>query len=443
MRRLMFLLIGLMVFSSLCLFAQENEKKFGISFSGFVKNDFFFDSRQTVSAREGHFLLWPSAQSLDAEGVDTNARSNFNFLAVQSRLKGTITGPDAFGAKTSGVIEGDFFAQANDNINLFRMRHAFIKLQWTNTELLTGQYWNPLFVTDCFPGTVSFNTGTPLQSFARNPQVRLTQSIGPLKIIGALLAQRDYTSRGPNGVSSEYLRNATIPDLHIQVHYSTKNDEAGTSFTGGAGISYKVIVPRLSSEIVISPAYDTVGAEGKIVHIKEVSEKHHVSEKVGGLTAIAFSKIVLKPVTVKIEGRYGENIADVLSISGFALKEVTDITTGENSYTPLKNITFWGELHTNGKKIQAGIFGGYLKNLGTKEEIIAAGDPVVYGLGTNIESLVRISPRIIFTSNKTKIAGEIEYTSAAYGSNYNSNYIPENTTTVSNVRLLISTIYSF
>ena len=105
-------------------------------------------------------------------------------------------------------------------------------------------------------------------------------------------------------------------------------------------------------------------------------------------------------------------------------------------------MTIWGEIHTNGKTWQAGVFGGYLKNLGTKEEMSSA-DNTVYGLATNIETLIRISPRLIFISNKTKLACEIEYTSAAYGSDYDVNYIPANTTTVSNIRVLLSAIYAF
>src|SRR5210317_1659166 len=145
-----YLIIVLALFFSMSLTAQEEESKFGIKFSGFVKNDFFIDSRQTICAREGHFLLWPAPEELDEYGNDINAKSTFNMLAIQSRLSGKITGPNAFGAKTSGLIEGDFFAQANDNINLFRMRHAYVKLNWTRVELLTGYTWNPLFVTDCF-----------------------------------------------------------------------------------------------------------------------------------------------------------------------------------------------------------------------------------------------------------------------------------------------------
>lgn len=429
MKKVIFTLIVTGLFFGTTTTAQEKKSEFGVKFSGFVKNDFFWDSRQTVAAREGHFLLWPTPEKLSLDNVDVNAQPNFNFLAVQSRLTASITGPDAFGAKTSGVIEGDFFAQSEANINLLRLRHAMIKLNWENTELLTGQFWNPLFVTACFPGTVSFNTGTPLQSFARNPQIRLSHSMGDLKIMAAALAQRDFATRGPDPsdntktlISSAFLRNSAVPDLHLQVHYQTKNAETGTSMLLGAGVAYKTVVPRLSNT--------------RLLMI------HQVDEKVSGLTAIAFSKITLRPVTIKLQGRYGENIADVLSISGFAVKSVDDILTGQQSYTPLRNLTFWGEVHTNGTKIQAGIFGGVLSNMGTKEAMSSPGNPV-YGLGTNIAALWRVSPRVIFISNKTKFALEMEYTAAAYGSDYDVNYLPETITPVANLRGLMSVIYSF
>ncbi len=427
MKRNFLLLITLGLLTTFSSKAQDDEKDFGIRFSGFVKSDFFYDSRQTVSAREGHFLLWPAAESLDLNNEDINATANFSFLAVQSRLSGTISGPDALGAKTSGVIEGDFFGQANDNINLFRLRHAMIKLKWPDTELIAGQYWNPLFVTGCFPGTISFNTGTPLQSFARNPQVRLTQHLGDFRIIAAALSQRDFATRGVNGPGSEYLRNSGTPDAHLQVHYNGTNPDSKTRALIGAGIAYKTIVPRLYSEVITGPLQ---------------SDKFKVDEHVKGLTAIAFTKVTLKAVTFKMQARYGENIADVLSISGFAVKDMVNPTTGELSYTPLTNTTLWGEVHTNGKKWQAGIFGGFLKNNGTKEAMSHPSNEV-YGFGTNIESLIRISPRVSFVSNKLKLAAEIEYTSAAYGSDYDVNYVPASTNTVSNTRLLLSTIYSF
>ncbi len=404
---------------------QKEEEKFGISFSGYVKSDFFYDTRQVASAREGHFLLWPNPEVLDMNNEDINAKSNFNFLSLQTRLSGKISGPDALGAKTSGLIEGDFFAQANANTNLFRLRHAFVKFNWKTTELLFGQTWNPLFVTGCFPGTVSFNTGTPLQSFARNPQIRLIQNVGDFKFILAALSQRDYATWGVSASSSEYLRNSGVPDMHFQVHYEKNNKEAGTGFLIGAGMAYKTIVPRLESKLNDSVTYK-------------------VDEKVSGITAIGFAKVKLKPVTLKVQGRYGENISDVLSLSGYALKEIVDPVTGESSYTPIKNITFWGEIHTNGKKWQVGVFGGYTKNLGTKEKM---SDPsnTIYGLATGIESLFRISPRVIYNVNNVRFALELEYTSASYAdaNSRDVNFISSSTTTVANLRTLFGVYYFF
>lgn len=429
MKRVSILMISALFLFHPETFAQEQDGKFGISFKGFVKNDFFWDTRQVTTAREGHFLLWPAPVIPDANGVDINAQPSFNFLSVQSRLSGVITGPDAFGAKTSGLLEGDFFAQQNDNINLFRLRHAFIKLNWEHTELMTGQYWNPLFVTGCFPGTISFNTGTPLQSFARNPQIRVTRQIGRFSVIAAALAQRDYTSRGPDPgdpaqtlVSSDFLRNAHIPDLHLQVHYQPETDGMISALLVGAGMAYKGIIPRLKSDWLFNT--------------------YSVDEKVHGITAIAFTKVVTTPFTVKLQGRYGENIPDVLSLSGFAVKEIVDFTTGEQSYTPLRNLSAWGEIHSNGTKFQAGLFAGVTKNIGTKEPMSSPNNRV-YGLGTNIESLIRIAPRIQFISNRTKIGAEIEFTGARYGSDYDVNYIAANIVEVTNTRLLMSMMYSF
>lgn len=420
MKKTVVLLIAVISFTGL---KAQDESGFGIKWSGFVKNDFFFDSRQTVAAREGHFLLWPSPLNQDIDGQDINAKPNFNILAVQSRIRASISGPDAFGAKTSGVIEADFFAQANENINLLRLRHAFVKLNWTGMEVLAGQYWNPLFVTDCFPGTVSFNTGTPLQSFSRNPQLRLTYRPSKLSFSVAALSQRDFASRGEAGASSDYLRNSGIPDMHVQAMYSSINPDRNTGFVAGAGLAYKTIVPRLES------------IRGPVVTFK-------VDEKVSGMTAIGFVKFLTEPFTLKAQFRYGENIADVLAISGFAVKGIANDLTGELAYTPLRSMTVWGEIHSNGSDIQVGLFGGLSNSMGTKEEMDDA-DNDVYGLGTDIKFLYRLSPRLIINSGKTRFALELEYTSASYGLNYDTNYIPETSDTVNNLRALIAVYYFF
>ena len=392
--------------------AQEKDEDFGIDFSGFVKNDVFYDSRQNVTAREGHFLLWPKPELPDVNQRDINAKSNFNILAVQSRISGTITGPDALGAKTSGKIEGDFFAQANDNINLFRLRHAFVRLDWDNTQLLAGQYWNPMFVTSCFPGTVSFNTGVPIQPFARNPQIRLEHNLGSFNVIAAALAQRDYPSRIDKVVDSKFLRNSGTPDMHLQLHYNH------SSLNAGAGIAYKTIVPRLVTDEAVKTNAD-----------------------VSGLSALAFVKLALEPITIKFEAVSGQNATDVLQISGFAVESIQP-ATDKRSYLPLRNMSVWTDIHTNGAPIQLGIFAGYTKNRGTKHNIVNDPD-LIFGFGDNIASLYRVSPRMFYKSGKVKFGLEGEYTSATFGDGYNQKAVPVNTQTVENMRILLSAYYYF
>ncbi|MFO7790977.1 MAG: hypothetical protein R6V32_10435, partial [Bacteroidales bacterium] len=249
---------------------NDEEQKFGINWSGFVKNDFFFDSRQTVAVREGHFLLYPMPVNEDPNGKDINANGSLNFLSIQTRLTGKITGPDALGAKTSGVIEGAFFGHSNPDVNGFRLRHAFAKLDWTNTQLLFGQYWHMMFVPECFPGTISFNTGVPFQYFTRNPQIRLTQQLGEImKISFAAATQRDFAS--PGGYAS--LSNTMTPDMQAQLQISP-NEMFLAGFTGG----YKKMLPRLQTE-----------------------QGYKAKNDLGSFTSNAFIRIKTKPVTFKLQ----------------------------------------------------------------------------------------------------------------------------------------------
>ena len=70
------LFLAIYAASGVLSFAQE-KPKFNVKFSGFVKTDIFWDSRQTISVREGHFLLYPRNESLDINGEDINDKANF------------------------------------------------------------------------------------------------------------------------------------------------------------------------------------------------------------------------------------------------------------------------------------------------------------------------------------------------------------------------------
>jgi len=356
-------------------------------------------------------------------------------LSIQSRLKGTITGPDAFGAKTSGVIEADFFGNENasfSDVNGFRLRHAIVKLNWKTTEILAGQYWNPFFNPDLFPGTISFNTGCPFQPFSRNPQIRLTQTFGPISIAIAALSQRDFQSTGPDGYNVKYLRNSGIPNLHLQVQIKPKDTEHIFGFSA----DYKVLRPRLNSDVVYT--WDTT--INNVLYPASTTVKYKVDETVTAYSANAFMRIKTKPITFKLYGTYAQNAADHTMIGGYAVTGTEDKSIMQYNYSPYTTATAWTDIHTNGKTFQIGVFGGYLKNLGTSDSITGS----IYSRGTNIESMFRVSPRVVFIREKLQVAFECEYTNALYGKqNGNGKGVPTNLKTVENTRFLFSMIYNF
>lgn len=435
MKRIILALLAIVILP-IFSFSQEKkvEPKFGITFTGFVKTDIFYDTRQTVNIREGHFLLYPDNESLDDNNSDINAKSTFNILSIQSRLRGAITGPEAFNAKTSGVLEADFFGNENSNfsdLNGFRLRHAFVKLNWKSTELLVGQYWHPMFIAETFPGVVSFNTGAPFQPFSRNPQVRITKSYGGLKLIGVLYSQRDFTSIGPeykyesslyssaSVASSKYLRNAGIPNVHFQFQFTPDSSE----HVVGAGVDYKSLLPEL-----YSVNYDR-------------TVKFKSSETINSLSGIVFAKFKLKPVTVRLEGVYAQNAYDMVMVGGYAVQQINDTLTGSKDFTNLNTFSFWFDANTNGKKVQLGLFAGYTKNLGSTDNIQTK---TFYARGANIDNVLRIAPRVTFISGKLDFAFELEHTIATYGkTNGDTKGGVTEGKAIGNTRGLVAFVYKF
>ena len=378
----------------------QDAQKFGIKFTGFVKSDIYFDTRQSVSIRDGHFLLYPKNEELDPFGDDINAKDVFNIISIQTRLRGNITGPDAFGAKTSGAIEGEFFGHASGEINEFRLRHAYVKLDWAKTSLLVGQYWHPMFITSCFPGTVSFNTGVPFLPFSRNPQIRLTHKFGKFSGIFTAHAQRDFVSTGPDGASTKYLRNSALPAFNLRFEYGTTYDN-GHEVLFGISANYKRLMPRL------------------------VTDLGYVAEnKASSVALMAYLKYKMPFVTMKFAGFRGQDAYNLTMLGGYAEEKIADPATGDYDYIPLCTMSVWGDFHTNGKVWQIGFFTGFTKNLGSAKDI--ENDIYARGLdlnnGTAIDYVYRFSPRFIYNTGKFRIAPEIEYTVAAYATQDNEGH---------------------
>ncbi len=388
-----FIILAISCLFPVLLLAQESENKVRVEISGFVRNDVIYNTRQVVSARsESQFLLAPAPVVLDENGQDINDSPNFNIIGFNSRLRVKAWGPDALGAKTSGMIEGDFFGTNGTTKFNFRLRHAFVTLDWGSAKLLAGQFWHPDFVTSCYPATVSFGAGVPFNPFARVPQLRFTYNISKsLSVFAAIMSQGHFIGKSP----AQSAQNAAIPESHIQLAYKTE------AFLFGLGFNYQVLKPALSNSITTPTQSTTI---------------YKTDEKVSSYSVLAFMKFKTKPITVKLYGIYGQNDDNLVMMGGYAELQSSYLTPeqieiGHISYTPYNVLTGWLDLHTNGAKTQFGLFAAISQNLGADKKVDIASFTGRWG---NVNRMMRISPRCTYMTGKIKLGLEVEYSIAEY-----------------------------
>ncbi|MDX9695125.1 MAG: hypothetical protein RBT49_04970 [Bacteroidales bacterium] len=387
--------------------AQEIEQKPVVNISGFAGYEMFFDTYKSVDSRDGDVYFYPKPANYDINGEDLNKRFQTEMLSLNSRIKLNGSGVTAFGAKAQGIIEGDFLGTSQDYSRMFRLRHAYIQLNWSKTELLLGQYWHPMFVTGCYPSVFSFGAGVPFNVLNRAPQIRFTVSpSSSIDLMGALLIHGDYKSSGP----ADAQRNSGIPDLQFQLR--VKNDKFLAGFTAG----YKFLTPRIVTA-------DTI----------------KTSKTLGGFNTQLFAKLVTRPVTIKLEGIYGQNLTHFTMIGGYGASQDPTLVD-DYGYTNLNTMSVWSEIHTNGQKVVFGIFGGYSANLGSYDQYYS----LKYARNEDIAYIFRVSPRAELKSGKVNFVLEYMITGAAYATEYNPKHRPTDwdKPTINN-RIIIGARYNF
>ena len=80
------------------------EKEWDVSWYGFIRTDYIWDTRKSAQVREYNLNLYPLDEVLDVNGADLNDTGASNFLSVVSRL-GTKVNAD-FGDGFSGLCGG-------------------------------------------------------------------------------------------------------------------------------------------------------------------------------------------------------------------------------------------------------------------------------------------------------------------------------------------------
>ncbi len=366
------------------LLSQENE--YDLTLSGFVSYETVFDTRQTVTAREGDVLLYPSPVVKDLNGKDINGQSSFNMFSIHSRLRTKVSGPQVLGAESSALVEVDFAGTTNSVMSMMRLRHAIIKLDWEKSLLLAGQYWHPLFVTGSYPEVSSWGGGLPYAILSRNPQIRFKHHFGQ-HFFGSItvLGQRDFASPGPNGPSSEYLRNSSKPELDLHLEYHKNGLKLGTV------LGYKEVRPRLQDE-----------------------NGQAVDETLGSAFGSVYARKDWSNFTAKVKAVYGENLYNFLMLGGYASYQGGN--AGELEYSNYETGSVWTELIYNKNQFIYSLFAGYTENMGVNRTAEEGLDLVnKFARGTDIAYAYRISPRLGYRVKKFLIMGEILRDVAAYG----------------------------
>lgn len=386
-----------------------------IEIGGYIKSEGAYDSRQNEGGADNQYLLFPKKILCDPTGRDINHQAQFDLYAIESRANFALNGPQVFSAKARSVMEWDFWG-SRDLIRRVRLRHAFVRLDWEDTSFLTGQFWHPIFVDECYPDTISFNSGAPFDPYGRNPQIRVTPQFGDLKLILAAITQLNNVSNGPIGYSSTYMRDAHLPNLHAQLQM-----KANTHYFG-VGMDFKRLVPRIES-----------------------NTGYKVNESITSLDAIGYVALNFNNFKVHAKCAYIENGTEYDTLSGYAVHCIDPVTDGR-SYTNLRCVNVWMDIILRHGNCEPGIFGGYSQNLGSRHTIIK-NDPVtnaslIYTLDANVGSAWRLSPRIRWFFEPVILGVECEYTTAAHG-DVNDKGVVENAIPVGNCRLLAAAWYNF
>lgn len=362
-------------------------RSFGMQIGGFARVDYIFDTRQTSEAVEGLFTFYPLSKQLDENGDDINATPKANFISIATRLGVRFFTSDFLGAKASAYVEFDF--TGTSNTNGVRLRQANVNLAWSKTNLLVGRTWHP-FSISCMPNVVGLNTGAPFFAFNRSDQIRFDYKPGNWALSAIALYQSDYASWGPQGKSAMYMRDAVLPEFNAGVAFQKSAIKAGLL------ASIKTIKPRLYTH-------------------NDSGNKFKTTETLTTYAAQAYLQYQKNNWMVKLQGLYTQNLTESLMFGGYAVKDL-DPLTGHEKYTPTQHMSYWLNVDY-GKKVQVGLFAGYLNNLGTTDNVIGTW----YARAPEVKYLYRVSPHIFYNMNNWQLAAEVEYTAAAYGEIQNNN----------------------
>jgi len=405
-----------------------------VKFSGFIKCLFYGDTRQTVNFSDGYYLLSPAKKNLDACKKDINAQPSLGGSTIETNFHVDVNGPEIFGAKSYGCMEGNLMAIPASFINRMRLRFSYIELTWETVKVLFGQFWHPLFMPTyggCFANTVAWDFGAAIDTVGNEPQLRVTKEWEHVRLMGTIATQMEYQSRGPGpvganpGITTKYHRDAVVPNFDGQIHFFK---DANNLI--GIAADYKRLRPRLSSTVTTN----------------NVPVTYKVDETISSVAASLFGAGLFGDFHIAAKVSYLENMNFLFTLSGFSVT-CQNTVTGERKYANTRDVTAWTDMEVRGK-YSPGIFIGLAKNIGAKKQIFPKiGDEVtIYPLigfeGADFDYLFRVAPRFRASFESLTLLAEVNITRTAFGTLDCKGKV-KNTCPVTNARFILGTQFTY
>ncbi len=209
--------------------ASPVKSKFNLSLGGYVKLDYAHNTNAVGPRSPVGYGNLPINGSKD-ESL---------FTAKQSRLWFKVAGPALLGAKTNALVEADFYgggSTSNENPN-FRLRHAYGSMDWANTQVLFGQFWDVFgpAAADTIDFSQGSSTGTP--NNPRVPQIRLAQKFNlnadnSVKLVLALQNPVQDSASAAAGSLSKTAGYGSLVNVAGQLMFSSKSLGVSPGFMG-------------------------------------------------------------------------------------------------------------------------------------------------------------------------------------------------------------------
>lgn len=419
MKKLVISIIALVALGTSLGAQTESQVKFKLY--GFIRNYAIFDSREVKAGTDDLYFYTPKDRSYTDEGKDLNDNASFRLLSLTTRLGVDITGFQYGGMKVTGKVEADFYNKSG-SVAVLRMRQAYVGLGWDglglqgeNSILLNiGQTWHPMAAD--LPHMVNLESGAPFTPFNRSPQIMFNYNMAKKATVTAgVIYGMQYLPTGPDGKSADYMKYGILPELY-----------AGLTFKPAAGVVAKVGANLFS----IKPRWKDANGS--------------VSDRLTTVSPFVYIQYTgSNGFQIKAKSILAEAGEQMNLLSGYGVsKENTD---GSWEYTPMRStVSFISAQY--GKKWQIMGMIGYMKLLGTSEDLIDFGSRYWFNTSgsSNMRQMVRFTPTIAYNMGKLTLALEYNLTGTQFGSGMDSKGLVQNNLHwVFNSRILTMVKYNF